>query len=120
MHLLISLISRFYIALTVLILTMITAFSLWPVSGTPVIPGSDKTHHLIAYAALMFPAAIRQHKQLWHIAIFFVCFSGAIELIQPYVNRYGELLDLAANAVGLLCGMLLARLFLFFAGTKTT
>ena len=33
---------------------------------------------------------------------------GAIELIQPYVNRYGEWLDLGANGLGLVVGILIA------------
>lgn len=111
MQLFINFISRFYLALTILILTMITLFSLWPIERLPAVPGTDKTHHLIAYAMLMFPIAIRQPKHHWLIAILFICFSGAIELIQPYANRYGEWLDLAANIGGLLIGMLLAQLF---------
>lgn len=118
MHALIKFISRFYIALTMLILTMITLLSLWPVAELPAVPGTDKTHHFIAYAILMLPTAIMQHKKRWLIAMYFVCFSGAIELIQPYVNRYGEWSDLAANTGGLLCGMLLARFFLFLTKAK--
>jgi VanZ family protein len=92
---------------------MITLFSLWPIAELPAVPGTDKAHHLIAYALLMFPTAIKQHKYRWLIAIFFIFYSGAIELIQPYANRYGEWMDLAANVGGLLIGMLLAQLFLF-------
>jgi len=111
-------VSRFYLALTMLILTMITLLSFWPVVALPAVPGNDKTHHFIAYAILMFPTAIKQHKHRWLIAMFFACFSGAIELIQPYANRYGEWLDLAANIGGLLCGMLLAQFFLFLAKAR--
>jgi len=43
-----------------------------------------------------------------------VLWSGAIELIQPYVNRYGEWLDLAANvagvAIGAMVGIAIVRL----------
>jgi len=70
MHAFIKFISRFYIALTMLILTMITLLSLWPVAELPAVPGTDKTHHFIAYAILMLPTAIRQHKKRWLIAIF--------------------------------------------------
>jgi len=115
MQIFINFISRFYLALTIVILMMITVLSLWPIAELPAVPGSDKTHHFIAYALLMFPTTVKQHKHRWLIMIFFVCYSGAIELIQPYVNRYGEWLDLAANAGGLLIGMLLAQLLLFLA-----
>ncbi|WP_258554539.1 hypothetical protein [Photobacterium damselae] len=40
----------------------------------------------------------------------FVAWSGAIELIQPYVNRYGEWLDLAANTGGLITGFIVAQI----------
>lgn len=116
-HILINFISRFYLALTLLILTMISLLSLWPVAELPTVPGTDKTHHVIAYAILMLPTAIRRHKHCWLIAMFFACFSGAIELIQPYINRSGEWFDLAANTGGLLCGMLLARFILFLSKT---
>lgn len=77
-------------------------------SALPDVPGTDKTHHFIAYAALILPAALKQHQRLWLIVFVFVIYSGAIELIQPFVNRYGEWLDLAANATGLLCGVVIA------------
>lgn len=49
--------------------------------------------------------------RLLTIFLLFVLYSGMIELIQPYVNRYGEWLDLAANTLGLACGLLLAEVF---------
>ena len=118
MQIFINFISRFYLALTMLILTMITLLSLWPIAELPTVPGTDKTHHFIAYALLMFPIAIKQHRYRWLFAVFFICYSGAIELIQPYANRYGEWLDLAANVGGLVIGMLLAQLFLFLTKAK--
>ncbi len=45
---------------------------------------------------------------------FFFCWSGAIELIQPYVNRFGEWLDLAANTGGLISGFIIARIMAYF------
>ncbi len=94
--------------ITALCLTLITLLSLWPISTLPDVPGSDKTHHFVAYSALMFPLALRKPKYWVWGAWFFFFWSGGIELIQPYVNRYGEWLDLAANAAGLLIGWLLA------------
>ena len=72
--------------------------------------GSDKTHHFIAYGALMFPTALRKPNYWLLIGVFFVFWSGGIELIQPHVNRYGEWLDLAANIAGIGCGLLVAIL----------
>lgn len=106
----VNLIKRFWLPITLLIMSAIAILSLWPVSTLPKVPGSDKTHHFISYAALIFPVALARPKYWLFIALGFAGFSGAIELIQPYVNRYGEWLDLLANIIGLICGILLARL----------
>ena len=107
---LLTLIRKSWRAITLCILTVITVLSLLPLAELPPISGSDKTHHIIAYALLMFPAALRKPDYLPAIGLFFICWSGAIELIQPFVNRYGEFQDLAANITGLVCGLLAAKL----------
>lgn len=107
---LLAIIRSYWIVITVLALTVITLLSLYPLESLPSVPGNDKTHHFIAYGALMFPAALRKPKYWPFICLFFICWSGAIELLQPYVNRYGEWLDMAANTAGIVCGLLLAQL----------
>ncbi len=97
-------------AFTTVNLVLITTLSLWPLVTLPSVPGTDKTHHFIAYAALMFPAALRKPDKWIMIGFLFVAYSGVIELLQPYVNRYGEWLDMAANISGLVCGFVLAEL----------
>ncbi len=99
-----------WLRLTLLIMSCIATLSLWPAESLPQVPGTDKTHHFIAYGLLMLPTALRKPKNWLLIAIGFALFSGAIELIQPYVNRYGEWLDMLANIIGLICGILLAKL----------
>ncbi|WP_071592957.1 VanZ family protein [Pleurocapsa sp. PCC 7319] len=107
---LLTIIRRFWISITLFILSFITIMSLWPLEQLPPVPGNDKTHHLIAYAVLMFPTALRKPNYWPAIALFFICWSGGIELLQPYVNRYGEFHDLVANATGLICGLLMVKL----------
>lgn len=70
----------------------------------PAVPGSDKTHHFIAYGTLAFPIAFARPKYWVLYILFFLFCSGMIELIQPYVNRYGEWLDMLANSAGLIIG----------------
>ena len=111
---LLNLIKRHWISITLFILTIITILSLWPLDNLPPVPGTDKTHHFIAYGVLMFPTALRKPKYWLLISLFFIAFSGAIELVQPYVNRYGEFEDLLANITGLGCGLLIARITSWF------
>lgn len=99
-----------WMAIALTLLATITLLSLWPLQNLPPIPGTDKTHHLIAYTALMFPVALRKPQGWLLMGLGFVVYSGAIELLQPYVNRYGEWLDLAANTAGIVCGAVLAEL----------
>ncbi|ASP46938.1 hypothetical protein [Cognaticolwellia beringensis] len=104
-----SFIKQFWQTITLVILAMITLGSLFPVEHLPAAPGSDKTHHFIAYCALMLPTALRRPKYWLAYALFFIVWSGLIELIQPYVNRYGEWLDMAANAGGVLIAIMISQ-----------
>ncbi len=118
MNTLLTFIRTYWIAITLITLTAITALSLWPLEKLPSVPGSDKTHHLIAYAALMFPAALRKPNYWLFIGLVFISLSGAIELLQPYANRYGEWLDMTANTIGLVCSLLVAQLINRFFPVK--
>lgn len=107
-------IQKYWLLITAIILLAITLLSLWPLSKLPSVPGSDKTHHFIAYAALMLPTALRlsvSTKRYWVIVVFFIGYSGMIELLQPLVNRYGEWLDLLANSGGVLLGIVLGTVW---------
>ena len=107
---LLALIKTNWVALTLFTLAVITTLSFWPLEKLPSVPGTDKTHHLIAYALLMFPTALRKPDKWIMFGLLFIAYSGVIELLQPYVNRYGEWLDLAANAMGVVCGLIIAAL----------
>ena len=111
---LINFINRYWLAITAVILVLITAGSLFPADYLPKTPGSDKTHHFIGYCALMLPTALRRPKYWLIIALGVITWSGVIELIQPHVNRYGEWLDLAANSGGVLIAILLSYCLLWF------
>lgn len=104
-----------WIALTFVTLSFITILSFWPLDELPSVPGTDKTHHIIAYAILMFPMALRKPDRWILFSLFFIAYSGAIELFQPYVNRYGDWLDMAANTTGIVCGLILAELINYFS-----
>jgi len=110
----IYLIQKYWFHITLMLLVSIATLSLWPAAYLPSVPGTDKTHHFIAYAALILPTTLKQPKNYLTIIVGFIAFSGAIELIQPYVNRYGEWLDMMANTLGLISGWLLAKIMLYF------
>jgi len=102
-------------AFTLFTLAVITTLSLWPLGKLPSVPGTDKAHHLIAYAVLMFPTALRKPNKWILFGLLFIAYSGAIELLQPYVNRYGEWLDMVANTTGVVCGLIIAELINYFS-----
>ena len=110
---------RYWRSLSILIMLLTTTFSLAPLDNLPEAPGSDKTHHFIAYAALAFPTALRKPRQWPIIILGFALYSGLIELIQPLVNRYGEWMDFLANACGLFIGVALASLINKLENHKT-
>lgn len=98
---------RYWLVLTVLLLSAITFLSLQTSGKLPTVPGSDKTHHFIAYAVLTLPTALRKPRYWWLLALFFIGYSGVIEVLQPLFNRYAEGLDWAANAIGVLMGTII-------------
>lgn len=107
-----ELVKRYWLVLTVINLVLITLLSLTPLPELPT-PGNDKTHHILAYACLVFPNALRKHVYWMVICFLCIMWGGMIELVQPYVNRYGEWLDVAANTFGVLMGVSFAWLINF-------
>lgn len=105
---LLQLIRDYWVILSILLALFISFLSLTPLSQFPAVPGNDKSHHFIAYSVLVLPLMLKKPNYWLVIFILFALMSGAIELIQPYRNRYGEWLDLLANIGGLTCGSVIA------------
>ncbi len=114
----VDLIKKYWVFLSIAILIAITFLSLWPLQELPSVPGTDKTHHFIAYAALMFPVALRQAKFWKGYGVMIVGYSGVIELVQPFVNRYGEWLDMLANTCGVVIGICIAAFINFIVNRR--
>ena len=108
MKLLLNLVKSHWLLFTIVIILPITVLSLFPLDSLPSVPGTDKTQHFIAYGALAFPIALARPNKWLFFIVGFLVYSGIIELIQPYVNRYGEWLDLGTNGLGLVVGILIA------------
>ncbi|MCB1857805.1 MAG: VanZ family protein [Gammaproteobacteria bacterium] len=88
----------------------IAYLSLTPLATLPPLPGGDKFQHFAAYALLGLLGLWARRSlvgAVW-IAAAMLSYGGIIELLQPYVNRYGELGDFLANGGGVLSGGLAA------------
>jgi hypothetical protein len=110
MIILLTIMRNYWLACTVFTLTIITLLSLNPMIDLPSVPGGDKVHHVIAYAILMFPVALKKPKYWPFIALLFLCLSSGIELLQPLVGRRNDWLDITANWLGIMVSILLAQL----------
>lgn len=102
------LLHRYATALTVSMALAILVLSLSPMAQLPPAPGGDKLHHFIAYAALCFPLLFKDIRLARFVLPMAAAYGGLIELVQPYVNRYGEWADFAANSAGCLIGLAMA------------
>lgn len=97
-----------WVVATGVIFIAVNMLSLFPLPELPDMLGNDKTGHLLAYAALSFPVSYARPKYFSVCLVAFVLWGGVIEIIQPYVNRYGEWLDFGANTTGVILGFVTA------------
>ena len=72
---------------TIIIAFAIGLATLTPVEKLPQVSGSDKVYHLISFAILTLPIAIIRPRAIWIILSLSIAYGGAIELLQPLVNR---------------------------------
>lgn len=109
-----AVISKYVWPISITMLAIVTAASLLPLPVLPDVPGSDKTHHFFSYALIALPISVVRPKYWLFFMLVVVGWSGVIEIIQPFVNRYGEWLDLLANLggvfIGCVIGVLVKRL----------
>jgi VanZ family protein len=96
---------------TIAIAFAIGLATLTPVETLPNVSGSDKLYHLISFAILTLPIAIIRPHALWIILGLSIAYGGAIEIIQPLVNRNCEMADFLTDAGGAVVGVLVARVF---------
>lgn len=91
------------------------AATLLPLPPGPGIPGSDKTHHVLGFAALTLPLAATRPHALWWLLPVLASYGGVIELVQPLVGRGRELADwladLAGIGLGAMVGVALRRVW---------
>ncbi len=71
----------------------------------------DKLYHMMAFAALVIPAALFDRGAVRRMVIGGLILGAAIEFIQPSVGRDADLTDFLADATGLVLGLCLGWLF---------
>lgn len=107
---LLALVARFWLVLTLLLVTVICLLTLWPADKLYDVGGSDKLYHLVAYLSVTFPVAYMRPPYWKRISMLLIAMGGIIELIQPYVTRSREFSDFVANSLGVLLGIAVAAL----------
>ncbi len=90
-----------WLVITIALSVVIIFFSFFSVTSHFMIQNTDKYLHTAAYFFLSFSASLRKPTNYILIFIYFVFFGIVIELVQPYFNRYFELLDILANSLGI-------------------
>lgn len=98
------------LTLTVLLALVIGVLTLVPLSIPDTMPGNDKHHHLIAFAALALPAAALAPRLLWGLLPMLALYGVLIEVLQPFVGRSGDRMDALADGIGLIVGTVLGLL----------
>lgn len=84
--------------------------TLTPGGMHPPVPGGDKSHHVIGFAALTLPVVALRPGWALAVLIYAICLGGLIELVQPLVGRSRELADWWADIAGALGGVALGLL----------
>lgn len=74
------------------------------------VPGTDKWQHLVAFAALVYPIMVASRRYWIPVTVFASCLAALIEIIQPYVNRFGDIKDFQADMLGVFLGLLIGIL----------
>lgn len=88
--------------LTLLLALVLGFLTLVPLNIPKDMPGSDKHHHLIAFAALALPVAALAPRLLWALLPVLALYGVLIEVLQPFVGRSGDPKDALADGLGLL------------------
>lgn len=86
--------------------------TLMPLKELPSVPGTDKLQHFVAFGVFVLPVSLLLPARTWLIFVIAVLYGGLIEIIQPHVNRYGELGDFWADAGGAVIGVVISRIIL--------
>jgi len=99
---------RLWFGIAFAMLGVVAYFSLIP--NPPGADINDKLLHFSAYTGLSagFSTLVHSHRQLSGVAVGLIGFGILIEILQGLTGyRFMEALDVLANSVGVLCGLLI-------------
>ncbi len=91
--------------LTYLLLITIIVLSLWPHAYPTGSGMSDKLGHFLAYAAIAFTSSFGWPRRAGRAAAGLAIMGLAIETVQPFIGRSGDVADWMADLIGLAAGM---------------
>ena len=80
--------------------------------------GSDKQYHVLAFILFVMPLTFNKLKNIYWVLPGAIVFGALIELIQPFVGRYGDIKDFYADALGSVIGVCLIALIKMIAFIK--
>ena len=95
---------RVGIILTCAVAILIGLGTLTPLNQRVDLPGSDKWHHFIAFAAFTYSLTLASRRHWILIIVVGLSFGGLIETIQSYINRSSDFYDFTADAFGVWIG----------------
>ena len=105
---------RVGLSATLLVSLAICAGTLTSFSNSNSFLGDDKLHHVIAFTCFVLPMILVSPRYWRMMVTYSLIFGGMIELAQPYVNKASDPMDLLANAVGAVIGIVIgSTLFRF-------
>lgn len=99
-------------AVGALLVLLVIVVCLVPQVDLPDAPLNDKWHHLIAYGALSaYFAGLVPRRRWWQLFLWLLALGIAIEFAQSTMGlgRQGDVRDVAANSLGAMSGLILAR-----------
>jgi VanZ family protein len=102
---------RLWVAMSVALVGVIVYTSLAPSLALPTPDGFDKVEHFTAYFGLaLWFTGLYPRARYWQVVTGLLALGLAVEIAQGAMRlgRSAEVLDMAANAAGVVAGLLLA------------
>ena len=103
---------RVALLITLLLVLIIGSLALTPTSRLFLHPPeNDFINHFLAFCSLsFFISTVRPRDAFW-LAPMCLLYGATIEILQPFVNRYGEWSDFFADCIGTVAGVALGAGF---------